>query len=173
MGRFMKKTVIIIFMTAAVLFAARPVELGFVIGEPTGLSARFPTGSNSIDVHFGSGYGGGLSIHGAYLFHTNSGIIIEGRNLPFYYGPRAAFSDGHDDRWHDEDDNLGVFFDMGINWMFREIPFNLFFELAPGLRFGDDIDFDIAGGIGFRYVFGRTSGSNNKKEKPKGVDVNW
>jgi hypothetical protein len=169
----MKKITIIIFMTAVALFAARPVELGFVVGEPTGLSARFPTGSNSIDLHFGSGYGGGLSLHGAYLFHTRSGLVIEGRNLPFYYGPRVAFSDGRDDKWHDEDDNLGIFFDLGLNYMFREIPFNMFFELAPGLRFGNDASFDIAGGIGFRYVFGRSQSNNNKKQKPKGVDVNW
>lgn len=169
----MKNSLIIIFFAITLLFGKSPIELGLVIGQPTGLSARFPAGGNYIDLHLGSGYGGGLSLHGAYLFHTKSGIVIEGKNLPFYYGPRIAFSEGHDDRWHDEDENFGVFFDMGLNYMFTEIPFNLFFELAPGLRFGDDIDFDIAGGIGFRYVFGRSPANNNKKEKPKGVDVNW
>ncbi|HQO10618.1 MAG TPA: hypothetical protein PLK90_08990 [Clostridiales bacterium] len=173
----MKKITSLIFLSAAVLFYVHSFELGIVLGEPTGLSSRFIAGNNLIDVHLGTGYAGGFSLHGAYLFHTKSGIVIEGQNLPFYYGPRLAVSEGHDDRWHDEDSKLGIYFDLGLNYMFRQNPFNLFVELAPGLRLGgDDIDVDFCGGIGFRYVFGKTSsgsGSNGKKEKPKGVDVNW
>ncbi len=170
----MKKSIVFIFLAVMTLFAARPIELGFVLGEPTGLSARFPAGGNSIDLHLGSGYGGGFSLHGSYLFSTPSGILIEGRNLPFYYGPRIAFSEGRRDRWRNDRSSLGIFFDMGLNYMFREIPFNLFFGLAPGLRSGhDNFGFSIAGGIGFRYFFIKETAKPRKGEKPKGVDVNW
>lgn len=164
----MKIKILIIILFAGMILhvQSKPAELGVVLGEPTGLSGRFWTGDNSIDVHLGLGHKG-FGLHGSFLFHKISNLDIEGYKLPFYYGPRAQVGQ------HDKDSKIGVYFNFGSNYMFKEIPFNLFLEVAPGINLGDKTGFDICGGLGFRYVFGKHFRTDKKKEKPKGVEVTW
>lgn len=155
--------------------SSRPFELGVVLGEPSGVSARLWTGKNSIDLALGMGYNS-FSLHGSFLFHKISNFDIEGYKLPFYYGPRVQIGDSRDNSRFSDDKTrtkFGVYFNMGTSYMFKSIPFNLFIEVAPGIQLGDVSGFDICGGIGFRYVFGRKFKSEKKKGKPKGVEVSW
>lgn len=155
--------------------SSKSFELGIVLGEPTGLSARFWIGKNSIDGALGMGYNG-LSLHGSFLFHKITNLKIEGYKLPFYYGPRVQIGEHRDNSKFSDNRNstkFGVYFNLGTSYMFKSIPFNLFLEIAPGIQLGDPAGFDICGGIGFRYVFGRKFKSEKKKEKPKGVEVSW
>jgi hypothetical protein len=140
-------------------------EIGLILGEPTGISYRHNAGSSTaIDFAVGWSFrssrdndGDNVDIHGAYLFHKKSDMRIEGYRLPWYFGPGGRVKFGEDKVV------IGVKAPFGVYYKFRDIPFSMFFELAPGLNLTPSTEFDITGGLGFRYIFG---GSASADESP-------
>jgi hypothetical protein len=64
---------------------------------------------------------------------------------------------------------LGVKAPFGAYYKFKNMPFSMFFELAPGLNLTPSTEFDIMGGLGFRYIFGGSGGS--AADEPAGEDT--
>jgi hypothetical protein len=164
-------------VTAVLLGSARPANatevgygrkfgIGFMLGDPTGLTAKLWTGpTNSID--FGLGFWG-------YGFND----CAANRGACNYYGyHHAAF---HADYlwqsnivrgqaqldWHIGAGGRGVFFSgcpgdcfalaarmpVGLDLMFNNPSFiEVFFELAPTLYLVPWADFGIEGAIGVRF----------------------
>jgi hypothetical protein len=164
----MKKILIAITVLASFCSAQ---ELGIILGEPTGISYRHVLGeSTAMDFAAGWSFRSGRSdeydnvdIHGAYLFHRKSDMRIEGYRLPFYFGPGARIKIGGDKVV------LGVKAPFGAYYKFKNMPFSMFFELAPGLNLTPSTEFDIMGGLGFRYIFGGSGGS--AADEPAGEDT--
>jgi hypothetical protein len=131
---------------------AQGTELGIVIGEPTGVSAKFWTsGKSAIDlgVAWSLGESGhihnpsvNMHLHIDYLQHywTNSGI-------GFYsgLGGRLLF---------DEETQFAARIPIGLQFNVAK-RLSLFLELAPTLPIMPEAEsnFDINGGVGVRVRF--------------------
>lgn len=125
--------------------------LGIILGEPTGISAKLWTGSRTAfdgAVAWSLGNNEEFHLHADYLVHNFSLIKVEKGRLPFYYGigGRIRFADVGDD-------HVGVRVPVGLDYLFYNLPLDLFFELVPILDLAPDTDFDLNAAIGMRYFF--------------------
>lgn len=129
---------------------SRGFGLGIILGEPTGISAKYwTTGSTAFD--FGLGYSfeknSRMHLHADYLFHVKN-IFNSQEDIALYYGPGARL------RLVDiGDSRLGFRFDVGLVWIPRNAPIDVFIEIAPLLDIIPETDFSINGGLGVRYFF--------------------
>lgn len=136
--------------------------LGLLVGEPTGVSGKLYL---TDDQAIAAGVGGavvvrGIQAHADYLFHPWILESTETFVLPAYVGPglRALSHDrgaGLDDAFH-----LGPRATVGLLFDFREVPLDVFVEVAGifEYRFSSDDDhrgfgFDLNAGAGIRYYF--------------------
>ncbi len=148
---------LIIVMFSSTAFAERGrFGLGVMIGEPTGISGKLWL-SRTMAFDGGAAWSFGkhdrLHLHGDYLFHTFSLTPVEIGELPIYYGigGRIQF------REYDLDDRVGVRFPFGIEYIFEDAPFDIFFEIVPILDIAPETEIDFNAAIGFRYFFGGRS----------------
>lgn len=123
--------------------------LGIILGEPTGISFKKWTGSQTaIDgaVAWSFSNEDSLHLHADYLIHNFNLIKVERGMLPVYYGLGL--------RLKVEDRSIfGFRIPVGVNYIFDKASLDVFFELVPMLDLAPDTDFRIAGGIGIRYYF--------------------
>lgn len=124
--------------------------IGLIVGQPTGLSAKYwTTGSTAFD--FGLGYAfeknSRMHLHFDYLFHTKN-IFNTSENIALYYGPGARLR-----MVENGDSRLGLRFDVGLVWIPRNAPIDVFFEVAPLLDIMPATDFSMNGGAGVRFYF--------------------
>ncbi len=138
------------------------VGVGIIIGEPTGIAAKlYLDDDNAIQAAVGGAFiGGGLQVHADYLWHP---WILEERDsftMPLYLGPGARFI--YYDKAAGGQDFVGVGARAvgGVLFDFKEIPLDVFIEVAGVLewQFGeDDTDQGLAlainAGAGARYYF--------------------
>lgn len=145
---------------------AQPAEkgtfgIGLVLGEPTGVAAKlYLTEDRAIQGAVGSAFvGGGLQVHADYVWHP---WILEDRDsftLPAYIGPglRAIYYD----KGRDGDDYVAVGLRVvaGILFDFKELPLDVFVEVAGVGEYGFSSAADggvaaaINAGAGARYYF--------------------
>ncbi len=158
-----------IFFTALESIAQEQVPaqkrfgLGIIVGEPTGLSAKYWTSSaTAFDFALGWGFidennngngngnGGGtewIHFHMDYLWHSFDAISSSER-FPIYYGIGGRVNAREGDN-----SSLAIRGVLGIAWMPHDGPFDLFLELAPSLRLTQSTGFAIDGGFGGRFYF--------------------
>jgi hypothetical protein len=157
----------------AVAAAARPAAAdgvekgafgaGIIIGEPTGLCAKlYLHDDQAVQAAIAlSAVVGGFQVHADYVFHP---LILEERDaftLPAYVGPGVRLLQHGAGRDGDDDLRLGLRVVAGILFDFKELPLDVFAEVAGvgEYRFGSDSEsvngFGLAlnGGIGARYYF--------------------
>ncbi|MDP2885222.1 MAG: hypothetical protein Q8P51_09415 [Ignavibacteria bacterium] len=136
--------------------------LGVIIGEPTGISAKLWT-SNSTAFDFGLGwsmggdrigmydgyYDGGSRVHFHmdYLWHSFEAIHSTER-FPLYYGIGGRINTGAG-----YNSSLAVRGMLGIAWLPRGTPIDVFLEVAPSLQLSPSTGFGIDAGFGARYFF--------------------
>lgn len=160
----MKKTKWFAALTLALLFALLQMDsvqaqadtgnggnvgIGVMFGEPTGLSVKMWTGSRSA-LNIGAawslaGRNEAIHLHADYLFHNWFGDVNRGQ-LGFYYGigARAIFAG---------DPTFGVRIPLGLNYVFENIPFDLFVEAVPILDLSPETKLAGNGAFGIRYYF--------------------
>lgn len=134
--------------------------LGLILGEPTGISARYYLGDQAIQAAVGSAFvGGGLQVHGDYVWHP---WVLERRDsfaLVAYVGPGARLIQYDAGRDAPDYFALGVRAVGGLVFDFREVPLDAFVEVAGVLeyRFSDTDDggagVALNAGAGARYYF--------------------
>ncbi len=120
-------------------------ELGFILGEPTGISFKFwQSESTAIDgaVAWSLGRNEAVHVHADYLFHNN--LDVDQGDLLFYYGPgvKAVFAD---------DPRVGVRFPLGMQYIIDSTRLSLFFEIAPTFDLVPRTSFGVDGGLGLRF----------------------
>jgi len=143
---------------AAAEVGAGTWELGVIMGEPTGLSAKYwMSQANAID--FGVAWSfkgeGQFHLHADYLYHKYDIFKVDSGSLPLYFGigGRLRF-DNDDPRFDDDNDvRLGLRIVLGLEYVVEDYPMSLFFEIAPIMDFVPETEGDINGGLGIRYVF--------------------
>lgn len=141
-------------LAAVVLFlpslcsAGNKYELGIILGEPTGLSAKQNLGGDkAVDAAAAWSFSGekSLSLHSDYLWFRNNVFKVEKGRLPLYYGVGA--------RLKLQDKSLiGARFPIGLQYFFPAERFTVFLEIAPVLDLFPDTDFDLNAAIGFRVL---------------------
>lgn len=123
--------------------------IGLMLGEPTGVSIKSWNGNRSaFDIGAAwslSGRNEAIHLHADYLVHSWFNDVDSGR-LAFYFGigGRVIFS---------SDATAGVRVPLGLNYLFQNIPFDLFVEAVPIFDFAPDTEFAGNGAIGIRYYF--------------------
>lgn len=154
------------FIVAGSLFAQTPrgrdFGFGVILGDPTGLTAKFwSTSENAFALSLGNSYFGAFRVTGDFLWHFNA---FNTQTVKLYAGPGIAvgigerggwfYRDKDGDRWWIRDDNglgLGVRGIFGLNIIPRNTPLEFFIEagvlvgLVPG--FGGVGE----GAVGFRF----------------------
>ncbi len=145
-------------LTAGPAFAAGNFGLGFVLGDPSGITAKYYLGNDhAIAAGIGDAAGHGFYINVDYLKHFREIIPVPGMAL--YLGGGGAFHHYHRDRhgrvWDDEDEEnrLETRLPFGINYVFKPVPVEVFLELVPALELVPDVDFRLRAGLGARYYF--------------------
>ncbi|NCN41118.1 hypothetical protein GW916_07685 [bacterium] len=130
--------------------AAGPFGLGAVIGQPSGLSARYSLGgNNAIDASLGwslssNGY---VAISADYLWEKPNFFRIDSANFDLHYGAGAGIvtADGFT--------GIGFRAPVGVSYYFKKPAIQVFFELAAFVALVPDSDFWIHGALGGRYYF--------------------
>ena len=141
---------LMLFITNVSSAQSNGFGLGIIVGQPTGISAKYWT-SSSTALDFGLGYSfennSRMHLHADYLFHSKD-LFNTSENIALYYGPGARL------KLVDKDDSrLGFRFDVGLVWVPRNSPIDVFLEIAPLLDIIPETDFSFTGGIGVRYFF--------------------
>ena len=125
--------------------------LGVILGEPTGISAKFwLSPATALDLGLGYSFTSSNSVfdlYADYVFHDPH-LIQSAEKFIVYYGPGARLKIKED-----TDSRLGVRGVIGILWIPRRSNFDLFVEIAPILDIIPATKFDFSGGIGGRYFF--------------------
>jgi hypothetical protein len=125
-------------------------ELGVLLGEPTGFSAKYWTTWNTA-FDFGAAWSfegkGQFHFHCDYLFHNFDAIKVEQGSLPIYFGVGGRI------RLDENDSRLGLRLVIGAEYLFADYPMSLFFEVAPIVDFAPDTEASVNGGLGVRFVF--------------------
>ena len=130
---------------------SKDLGVGFMVGEPTGLTIKSWTGGgNAIDVGVAWSFGryDAISIQADYLWHNyNVFSEVDEGSLPLYYGIGGRLVLGENDSY------IGARVPVGLNYLFEDAPVGLFIEAAPIINVAPSTDFDIDGTLGARFYF--------------------
>ncbi len=124
--------------------------VGILVGEPTGISMKgWLTKKTAFDVGVAWSFIKETSfhIHADYLMHSFNVFETE-ENIPLYYGIGGRIKIGEHDK-----SRLGFRMVGGIEYLFRDAPFDLFLEVAPILDLVPKTELTFNGGFGARYFF--------------------
>jgi hypothetical protein len=131
--------------------------VGLIIGEPTGISAKlYLKDDQAIQAAAGSAFiGGGLQLHGDYVFHP---LILQDREsfvLPVYVGPGLRFIQYTGGRGDDSHFAVGARGVLGMLFDFKDVPLDVFVEVAGVLEYDFTEGWGPAlnAGAGVRYYF--------------------
>ena len=147
---FMKSSLMILIMLAFVSGAASPERgkgIGIIVGEPTGLSAKMWTSSaTAIDggLAWSFGRNGHLHFHADQLWHNFN--FINNTQFALYFGAGAELNLGSLPA-------VGVRGVVGIDYFFRKIPLDAFFEIVPVFTLLPGTGFAGGAGLGLRWFF--------------------
>ncbi len=149
MRRFLFLIVLIPILGSAAAGQGKGFGLGFILGEPTGLSFKhWLSGTNAIDGGAAWSFGdkGYLHLHADYLFHKYDLVQVQKGRLPLYFGVGGRIGFATSTR-------VGVRGVVGLNYQFHDAPLDAFLELAPILDLVPATRFTLNGGIGMRFFF--------------------
>jgi hypothetical protein len=136
----------VIMSVAAYSTNAQSREIGIMVGEPTGLSAKFWTsGRTAVDlgVAWSMGGSGSMHLHTDYQLHL---WLQSGTAFYLGLGGRMLLKD---------DPEIAARVPFGLQLNVAGGRLALFFELVPMLPLYPDVDpgFDVNGGLGIRFRF--------------------
>ncbi len=124
---------------------------GIIVGEPTGLSVKgWTSGTNAIDAGIAWSFRtpSSFHIHADYLWH-NFSVFKTTEIIPLYYGVGGRVKIGREG----EDSHFGVRVVIGVDYMFRDAPVDIFLELAPVMDLAPSTELTANGGLGVRFWF--------------------
>ncbi len=138
-------------MTPLAAFAQQPktVGVGIILGQPTGLSAKFWMDQTSaIDLAAAWQFlpTGAIYVHADYLYHIYHVFPIKEGALPLYVGVGGSAT-------VQTNPTIGIRVPVGIDYLFQNVPLDAFLEVGFGLSLYPATQFQGSGGIGIRYNF--------------------
>lgn len=123
--------------------------LGIILGEPTGLIAKYWTSrTTAFDIAGSWSFAGedSFHLHADYLFHSFNIFKVDKGQLPLYYGIGARLS-------LQDQTRFGIRIPVGLSYMFDKTPLDIFVEIGPVMDVIPATELHILGFIGFRYYF--------------------
>lgn len=141
--------------------------IGFIIGEPTGISLKgWLNADSALDFAVAWSFIGrdSLHFHLDYLLHNFDLFKVEKGKFPIYYGIGSRIKLEEDDdnsRWDRkgrvrEDDNdtwIGIRVPVGLAYLFEGVPLDIFIEIVPILDLVHETSFDLNAALGVRFFF--------------------
>ncbi len=155
-------TFVLFLFAAGTIAQDRHFGLGIILGEPTGISAKlWVSSATAFDFGLGwsvggdrvgnykGGYNGGSRVHFHmdYLWHWFDAIHSSER-FPLYTGVGGRINTGAG-----YNNSIAVRGVIGIAWLPRQTPIDIFLELVPSLQVVPSTGFGIDAGLGVRYFF--------------------
>jgi hypothetical protein len=125
-------------------------EAGVLLGEPTGFSLKFwTTWDTALDLGLAWSFSkkGYVNIHADYLFHKFDFFEADKNTFPIYFGVGGRL------RLEEDDPRIGIRISIGLEYVFKEQPIALFFEIAPIVDIMPETEASMNGGIGVRFIF--------------------
>lgn len=130
---------------------------GIMLGDPTGGTAKFWTSrQNAFVLSIGKSYFGSPRVGVDYLWHFNP-FNTNTANLYAGVGGAIGFGEGkgfwYKDKYFRTKDEAGVGARglFGVNFIPRETPLELFFELGVLMSFTPDFDTGADAALGIRF----------------------
>ena len=123
--------------------------IGVIIGEPTGISAKYYAGGNhafDFGLAWSLGRHDNFHAHADYLIHRFDLLNVESGRLPFYYGIGGRIRTGPGSQ-------AGIRFPLGLSYYFPRDPIEIFFEVVPILDLTPGTDISGNSGLGVRFYF--------------------
>lgn len=144
--------------------------LGLILGEPTGLTAKFWLGSReAIDLGLAYSFSDYVLIYSDYLYHFHGAFGSSNefaKDLTPYVGIGGeiifASSSGsgvstrtgnHYFKSSSSSVGVGIRIPFGLEWMTPKVPLGVFIELVPGIGLAPGTYGFLQGGIGARFYF--------------------
>jgi len=144
-------TALLCFIVCGNLFSQdKGFGLGIILGEPTGLSAKYWLNSvNAFDYGFGSSFSsnGRVHLHVDYLWHAYD-VFPSTEIFALYFGPGVRVKTRKAGQ-----SLLGIRGVMGAAWFVKTAPLDVFVEIVSVLNLAPDVDMSVNGGLGIRYFF--------------------
>jgi hypothetical protein len=128
----------------------RGFGVGILLGEPSGISMKgWLSSSSAIDaaVAWSFRQDGTFHIHADYLLHAFD-VIKAPEKIPLYYGIGGRLRTGRH-----EDAHFGLRMVVGVDYLFRDAPIDLFVEVAPILDLAPATEAEVNAGVGARFWF--------------------
>lgn len=126
--------------------------VGVNLGEPIGFDGRFYfTEQFTLDLVTGYGFEEkGFIVQPSLLFNLRNILDYDTKDASLvpYFG--AGFKTGIA---KGGDGVAALRFPVGATYIMKDGEFEVSLEFAPGVEFSPDNQFDITGGLGFRYYF--------------------
>lgn len=139
---------LIVFSSTA--FAQGQMGVGAMIGNPTGLNAKYwLSETKAVDggMAFSLGKKTRFQIHSDYLFHNNGELVFQDNHpLDLYYGIGGRME-------FDDDIELGVRLPVGLAHRMENNRADIFGEIAPIVDFIGRVGLELSLAIGARYYF--------------------
>lgn len=135
------------------------IGVGLIIGLPTGIAAKlYLEDDRAIQAAVGINFvSGGVHIQSDFVLHPYILQDKEEFTMPVYGGVGARLVQYREGRDGDNYLSLGARAVVGMLFDFKNIPLDVFLEIAPVIEYGfaDDVGFELAldVGGGARYYF--------------------
>ena len=125
---------------------------GIILGEPTGFSVKYWF-NDTVAIDGAAGWSSydhsDFYLHSDLLLHKFDLLPVPKGKLPVYIGA-GGFVRFRDDHY---DNQGGVRVPVGVDYLFENLPVDVFAEFAPGVQLTPSTRADFSGGIGVRYWF--------------------
>ncbi len=149
MKRLLCLTILSVIANFSLLAQESGFGIGIILGEPTGLSGKYWVSShNAIDggVAWSFRHSGFFHLHGDYLWHFPDVIQSTEKFTPYLgFGGRFGATKGKA--------LIGVRVPVGMTFIPRGAPVDVFLELAPILDLAPATELSFNAGIGVRFFF--------------------
>jgi hypothetical protein len=130
------------------------IGVGITLGEPVGVDAKYWV-NDTMAIDGAAGWSddshSDFYVHGDVLWHKFNLINFAPDNgkLPVYFGVGGLFRARSGGRSND----VGVRAPIGVDYIFNNVPIDIFAEIGPAIDVAPDIHGEITGGIGVRFWF--------------------
>jgi len=149
-----KKGIIIVLTGIMVMFVSLSGHakkkgtfgLGFIIGDPTGISMKFWTKETDA-VEVAAGWEKKeTELHLDYLWHNFDLLPVKNGRLPVFYGVGIGvkLKEG-------KDNEIGIRAIVGLEYLFDAVPLDFFLQIAPLLQLTPESKVKGEAALGFRF----------------------
>lgn len=146
------KTLIFVFTILLGIPVSAEISAGFMVGEPTAISARQDISEISF---YDAALGWSSSefhLHATYLRNQPKSVRIEEARFDLYYGVGLRLK-GIEGGKNDGEISIGPRFPVGVTYSFNDEPIDVFTEIAFNFQLVPETEFDVDFVIGARYRF--------------------